>query len=116
MHFLKKKDPCTIYGAEVFISPLNLMTLAQVLNSILCLGLFVVERILSHKADVLVIYDLLCTSDKENSSGNQVCKILSENIVLGFLCEVDQNVTTYDQVAILGIRITENVSLFKGNR
>ena len=81
----------------------------------LCLRLLIVERILSHKANILVVDDLLGASDKEDSSGRKRCKILSENVVLGFLRKVYENISAYDEVIILRIWITKKVSLLEGN-
>lgn len=72
----------------------------------LSLGLFIVEGILADKSDILVINDLLCTSDKEDSTRAQISIILSENIILRFFSEVDKNVTTNDKVTILWIRVS----------
>ena len=57
------------------------------------------ERLISHKSKLLIIHDLLRTSDKEHSSLDQRLVELRVDLILCLIGKIDYNIAADDQIA-----------------
>ena len=68
-------------------------------NCVLILLLLKEERFISHKSEILIVHDLLCTANKKHAFLNQRFVELRIDLILCLISKIDDYITANDQMA-----------------